>query len=70
MCDLSHAAWVNSRRCYTPRELTHASLFVSKVKCPIKNITFKTYFINGVSKTAKLIEQIRGMQPAGKADNW
>jgi len=25
MRDLSHATWVNSRRRYTPRELTHAS---------------------------------------------
>ena len=26
MRDLNHAAWVNSHRCYTPRELTHAGL--------------------------------------------
>jgi len=26
MRDLSHAAWVNSRMCYTLRELTHTSL--------------------------------------------
>ena len=35
MRDLSHVAWVNSRRCYTPRELTHASLLYSKVKFSI-----------------------------------
>jgi len=31
MRDLSHTAWVNSRKCYTQRELTHASLY-SKFK--------------------------------------
>jgi len=30
MRHLSHAALVNSRRCYTPCELTHASLHIEK----------------------------------------